>query len=145
MFCKPLGFLARSKMPRLIGIAAGEGHRCRAGEDFQIEEKAPIVDIPEIEIDPFFHLIEMQGLTAAPVDLGEPGETRLDVVSERVIRDECPVFVVMGDGMGRMRLKVNEEKSGVRQPHQVHFLGFRFQCRQTPEGTRPVTCRLSAH
>ena len=25
----------------------------------------------------------------------------------------------------RMRLKVNEEKSGIRQPHQVHFLGFR--------------------
>jgi hypothetical protein len=34
----------------------------------------------------------------------------------------------------RMRLKVNEEKSGVRQPHEVHFLGFRFQCRQTAEG-----------
>jgi RNA-directed DNA polymerase len=34
----------------------------------------------------------------------------------------------------RMRLKVNEEKSGIRQPHQVHFLGFRFQCRQTAEG-----------
>jgi RNA-directed DNA polymerase len=34
----------------------------------------------------------------------------------------------------RMRLKVNEEKSGVRAPHEVHFLGFRFQCRQTAEG-----------
>src|SRR6516165_10723726 len=34
----------------------------------------------------------------------------------------------------RMRLKVNEEKSGIRQPHEVHFLGFRFQCRQTAEG-----------
>jgi hypothetical protein len=33
-----------------------------------------------------------------------------------------------------MRLKVNEEKSGIRQPHEVHFLGFRFQCRQTAEG-----------
>ena len=34
----------------------------------------------------------------------------------------------------RMRLKVNEEKSGIRQPHEVHFLGFRFQCRHTAEG-----------
>jgi RNA-directed DNA polymerase len=33
-----------------------------------------------------------------------------------------------------LRLKVNEEKSGVRPPHEVHFLGFRFQCRQTAEG-----------
>ena len=34
----------------------------------------------------------------------------------------------------RLRLKVNEEKSGVRQPHEVHFLGFRFQCRRSGEG-----------
>ena len=34
----------------------------------------------------------------------------------------------------RLRLKVNEEKSGVRPPDEVHFLGFRFQCRQTWEG-----------
>ena len=31
----------------------------------------------------------------------------------------------------RMRLKVNADKSGVRQPSDVHFLGFRFQCRTT--------------
>lgn len=34
----------------------------------------------------------------------------------------------------RMRLKVNEEKSGVRVPDAVHFLGFRFQCQQTWDG-----------
>jgi group II intron reverse transcriptase/maturase len=28
---------------------------------------------------------------------------------------------------GRMRLQVNEGKSGVRQPHDVHFLGFSFR------------------
>lgn len=28
----------------------------------------------------------------------------------------------------RMRLQVNEEKSGVRNPDEVHFLGFRFRC-----------------
>src|ERR1700726_924256 len=36
----------------------------------------------------------------------------------------------------RMRLKVSEEKSGVRPPHEVHFLGFRFQCRRIGEGFR---------
>jgi len=30
----------------------------------------------------------------------------------------------------RMRLQVNEEKSGVRKPEEVHFLGFRFRCRK---------------
>jgi RNA-directed DNA polymerase len=29
----------------------------------------------------------------------------------------------------RMRLQVNEAKSGVRRPDEVHFLGFRFRCK----------------
>jgi RNA-directed DNA polymerase len=28
----------------------------------------------------------------------------------------------------RLRLQINEEKSAVRRPEQVHFLGFRFRC-----------------
>src|SRR5208282_3329335 len=34
----------------------------------------------------------------------------------------------------RMRLPVNEEKSGVRKPDQGHFLGFRFHCKTGREG-----------
>jgi RNA-directed DNA polymerase len=34
----------------------------------------------------------------------------------------------------RMRLQVNEEKSGVRKPDEVHFLGFRFRCSKEGEG-----------
>jgi hypothetical protein len=46
----------------------------------------------------------------------------------------------------RMRLQVNEEKSDVRKPDDVHFLGFRFRCgnsgkwwkreRAQPDGSR---------
>jgi RNA-directed DNA polymerase len=43
----------------------------------------------------------------------------------------------------RMRLKVNEEKSGVRVPDAVHFLGFRFQCQESWDGHK-VTVLLSA-
>jgi RNA-directed DNA polymerase len=34
----------------------------------------------------------------------------------------------------RMRLQVNEEKSGVRKPDDVHFLGFRFCCSKEGDG-----------
>jgi len=34
----------------------------------------------------------------------------------------------------RMRLQVNEEKSGVRKPGEVHFLGFSFHCKTGREG-----------
>jgi RNA-directed DNA polymerase len=35
---------------------------------------------------------------------------------------------------GRMRLQVNEGKSGVRQPHDVHFLGFSFRISRADHG-----------
>jgi len=34
----------------------------------------------------------------------------------------------------RMRLQVNEEKSGVRKPQDVHFLGFCFRCTKGDNG-----------
>jgi RNA-directed DNA polymerase len=34
----------------------------------------------------------------------------------------------------RMRLQINEEKSGVRKPDDVHFLGFRFHCPKEGDG-----------
>ena len=33
-----------------------------------------------------------------------------------------------------MRLQVNEEKSGVRQPDEVQFLGFSFRCSRVEDG-----------
>ena len=67
--------------------------------------------------------------------------------------DDCNIFVrseragqrVMTSIRGflekRMRLQVNEEKSGVRQPHEVHFLGFRFD---PAKGEKGVAVLLSA-
>jgi RNA-directed DNA polymerase len=42
----------------------------------------------------------------------------------------------------RMRLQVNEEKSDVRKPEELHFLGFRFRCAKEGEGYK-VSVRLS--
>jgi len=60
--------------------------------------------------------------------------------------DDCNIFVrseragqrVMTSIRGfletRMRLQVNEEKSGVRPPDEVQFLGFSFRCSRGEEG-----------
>jgi RNA-directed DNA polymerase len=42
----------------------------------------------------------------------------------------------------RLRLQVNEEKSAIRRPEQVHFLGFRFEC--TEGATPTIGVALSA-
>ena len=36
----------------------------------------------------------------------------------------------------RLRLQINEEKSAVRRPEQVHFLGFRFLCHRSTRHRR---------
>src|ERR1022692_4504643 len=63
--------------------------------------------------------------------------------------DDCNIFVrseragqrVMTSIRGflerRKRLQVIEEKSGVRKPYDVHFLGFRFNC-ETESGEDAV-------
>jgi group II intron reverse transcriptase/maturase len=68
--------------------------------------------------------------------------------------DDCNIFVrseragrrVMTSIRGflekRMRLQINDEKSGVRQPHEVHFLGFSFD--QANEKRGGVAVLLSA-
>jgi RNA-directed DNA polymerase len=62
--------------------------------------------------------------------------------------DDCNIFVrseragkrVMASIRGfletRMRLQVNEAKSGVRAPDEVQFLGFSFRCTRGEEGDR---------
>src|SRR5208283_822367 len=62
----PCGPTTRSMMLRLIAIAL-ERHHGGPDQDVQIEEKAPIVDVPQIEIDPFLHVSEMLCLAPAAV------------------------------------------------------------------------------
>ncbi|MGC8808415.1 MAG: reverse transcriptase domain-containing protein, partial [Thiomonas sp.] len=39
----------------------------------------------------------------------------------------------------RLRLQINEEKSAVRKPEQVHFLGFRFLCNDSASPNTGIT------
>ena len=78
------------------------------------------------------------GAAVHPVSLapGVDGQT-VEEALLAVVRHMLKARVVMPDGT---KIAVTEgtpqgeEKSGVRPPHEVHFLGFRFQCRQTAEG-----------
>ena len=44
----------------------------------------------------------------------------------------------------RLRLQVNEEKSAIRRPEQVHFLGFRFACSEGASPTIGVALSVKA-
>ena len=60
--------------------------------------------------------------------------------------DDCNIFVrseragrrvmtsIRGFLKTRMRLQVNEEKSGVRRPEEIQFLGFSFRCARREDG-----------
>jgi RNA-directed DNA polymerase len=69
--------------------------------------------------------------------------------------DDCNIFVrseragmrVMASTRNflekRMRLQVNEAKSGVRKPEEVAFLGFSFRCTKEEQGDNHVAVFLS--
>ena len=88
-------------------VIADEDDQNGPYHDGEIEPNAPIVDIPNVELDPSLHLVERIGLAARAVNLRPARNPGLNVVTERVFLDD-------GSEVAFMR-------RGVRpRPHQRH-------------------------
>src|SRR5271169_2836183 len=59
----------------------------RPYHDGEIQPNTPVVNVPNIEFDPAFHLIERIRLAAGAVNLSPTRNTGLHVVTERVFLD----------------------------------------------------------
>jgi hypothetical protein len=59
----------------------------RPYHDGEIEPNTPVVNVPNIELDPALHLIERIRLAAGAVNLSPPGNTGLHVVTKRIFLD----------------------------------------------------------
>src|SRR3974390_1595321 len=66
-----------------ISIPGEKPSRERAGQDLEIEQQRPVLDVVEIELDPLLDA----GLTPQAVDLGPAGDAGLDLVAQVVARD----------------------------------------------------------
>src|SRR3954451_2577297 len=69
------------------------------GQDCEIQSKAPVLDVPEIQIDPALHIRHRGRLPSRAVDLRPTGDARLDHKPQLVDRDLAPVVRIMRQSM----------------------------------------------
>src|SRR5579883_955014 len=85
--------------PRSVRIVASESHQCRAGENVEVEERRPMVDIVEVVFDAASHLFGGGGLPAKAVDLRPPRDSGFYPMAGEIAVDPLAVILVMGDRM----------------------------------------------
>src|SRR5437879_9713447 len=77
---RPRTSFKSSSIPSSVGIAREKSEGERSGENLQVEEKRPVLDVIEIVLDP---LVDA-GVAAQAVDLRPAGHSRLDHVAQLV-------------------------------------------------------------
>src|SRR5579883_809028 len=100
--------------PRSIRIVASEAHECRAGENVEVEERRPMIDVVEVVFDAASHLFGCVGLSAKAVDLRPPRDSGLYPMAAEIAVDQLDVMLVMGD---RMRPRA-DQRHGSRKDVQ---------------------------
>src|ERR1700735_3864696 len=100
-----------------MGIVAGKDNKNGPHHDGEVEPDTPVVDVPNIELDPSLHLIEGVRLAAGAVNLCPTRYTGLYVVAERIFLDNrCEMPFV------RRRVGPRPDQRHVTQEH-VEQLG----------------------
>src|ERR1043166_9485863 len=84
---------------RSIGLLLPDHRRKRLHEYLDVEPQAPIVDVPDVELNALLHHVDRGRLSSQPMDLGPTGNARLDVMAEGIFPDQLFVFVVVDRGV----------------------------------------------
>lgn len=82
----------------LIDIFRQQAER-RLDQDLHIQPHRPVVDVGEVELDAFLHLVQGFGFAAAAADLRQAGDAGLDAVAGHVGVDLAGVVVVVRHGV----------------------------------------------
>ena len=83
----------------LIGVLTREGHR-GSQENNQIQPDAPVVDVFDIRLNPSRHLLDRLCFPPISPYLGEPSNSRLDIMTSEIVVYLARILLVMLDGMG---------------------------------------------
>ena len=82
----------------LVNIFRDQGKR-GLDHDLDIEPQRPVVDIVEVDFNPFLHLFNGVGFAAATTDLRQAGNAGLDAMARHIGVNLAGVIVVMGYGV----------------------------------------------
>ena len=67
----------------------------RLQDDPEVEDRAPVIDVPEVVFDATLHLFDLAGFTAKTIYLCPTRQARFDVMPERIIGDQAFIFGVV--------------------------------------------------
>jgi hypothetical protein len=73
----------------------------RHQNNFEIQAARPVLDIPQIVLNAFLHLLQTIGLSTPSVDLGPAGDAGFDLVAHHVAEDLFSVEFVMAGSLRR--------------------------------------------
>src|SRR5450631_3148938 len=78
-------------------ICVASAHKLHAGQDNDLEvlSQAPVVNVPEVAVDPALHLFNASRFAPKAFDLGPAGYSRFYMMAERIIRQQVAEMIVM--------------------------------------------------
>src|SRR6266700_7313466 len=83
----------------LIRISPSNDFQGCQKNNLDIQRDAPIIDVPNIVLDPLFHGLNSRRLTAIATDLCPTGDPRLHMMAERVVADLFGIIIIVGCGV----------------------------------------------
>src|SRR5437763_14756984 len=111
-------------MARSIGLGLSQSHDSRLQDNPQVEQRAPIVDVPKIVLDAALHLFDLTSLTSVTVDLRPPRQARFDMMPKSIIGYHCFIFGVMRRGVRARTDEGHITPDDVEQLRQLVDAGF---------------------
>src|SRR5262245_22505462 len=88
---------------KLIRISPPNDFQRRQNNDLNIQRDAPIIYVPNIEVDPLFHRLNGRCLTATTTDLCPTGDPGLHMMAEGVVADLFGKIVIVSGGARALR------------------------------------------
>jgi hypothetical protein len=132
---KTSSFKRWSRRP-LVGFEAQQRHGGLRQQP-EIERQRPVVDVPNVLLDPPGHVLRLTRLAAQTDDLRGAGQTWLDVIAQSVVGDLPLVNLVMRDGV-----RPWTDKRHVAAQHIQYWHGACPSCR-IYQTTFPTHARLA--
>src|SRR6516165_2689725 len=98
-----------------------------------------MVDVPEVEFDPFDHLLEPACFAPQSVDLRPTGHPRFDMVAEGIFRDQSLVLIVMRK---RMRSRADQGHVALHNIEELRELINARRAQYLPDSGNPAVAAL---
>src|SRR5438105_6649535 len=101
-------------------LVLGQQRQWRLGEDDEVEQHRPVLDVIEVELDALLDLLFVVDLAAPAVDLGPAGNAGPDPVAREIAVDRLVEQAALQLALHRVRTRTDEREIALE--HHVEEL-----------------------